>query len=171
MGDAKQQRDWLDRVLQRDFTVYSASDVKLENVGSLHQDLTLTYSLSADRYAKSMGQLLLVRPRVLGSVALPADHKERKVPIDLGETTEATDDYSIELPEGYAVDEVPEPVKLDLDFAAYRSAVEVKGNTLHYTRTFTLRAVTLPADRYADLQRLVGTIVADEESSAVLKKK
>jgi transglutaminase-like putative cysteine protease len=171
MRDAKDQRDWLDRTLRRDLTAFSASDVKVENVGSLHQEMTLTYSLSADRYAKPMGQLLLVRPRVLGSDAMPTERKKRTVPIDLGETMEATNDYSIELPDGYVVDELPDPVKVDMDFAAYQSAVEVKGNTLHYTRTYTVRQVTLPADRYADVQKLVSAIVADEESSAVLKKK
>jgi hypothetical protein len=170
-GDAKQQTDSLDRSLERDFTTFSAGDVKVENVGSLNRDFTLSYSLSADRYAKAMGQLLLVRPRVLGSLALHTDRKERTVPIDLGETMQATDDYSIELPEGYTVDEIPDPLKLDLDFAAYQSAVEVKGNILHYTRTYTLRQVTLPADRYADVQKLASAIAADEVGRAVLKKK
>ena len=153
------------------FTSFSATDVKVENVGSLNQDFKLSYSLSADRYAKTMGLLLVVRPRVLGRLDLNTDHKERTVPIDLGETMQATDDYSIELPDGYTVDEIPDPVKLDLDFAAYQSAVEVKGNTLHYTRTYTLRQVTLPAGRYADVQKLASTIAADEEGRAVLKKK
>ena len=128
------------------------------------------YSLSADRYAKTVGSLLMVRPRVLGSLAMDTDHKKRIVPINLGETMQATDEYSIELPEGYVVDEIPDPVKLDLGFAAYQSSLEVKGNTLHYTRTYTVREVTLPADRYADVQKLAGVIAADEESRAVLKK-
>jgi hypothetical protein len=34
-----------------------------------------------------------------------------------------------------------------------------------------IREITLPADRYADVQKLAGTIAADEESRAVLKKK
>ena len=41
---------------------------------------------------------------------------------------------------------------------------------MHYTRTFTLREVTLPADRYADVQKLASAIAGDEESQAVLKK-
>ena len=138
VGNTKQQIDSLDQALGRDLTSFSATDVKVENVGSLNRDFTLSYSLSADRYAKSMGALLLVRPRVLGSVALYTDRKERVVPINLGETMLAKDDFSIELPDGYSVDEIPEPVKLDLDFAAYQSAIEVKGNTLHYTRTYTI---------------------------------
>jgi len=169
-GDAKEQREFLDHALDRDFTTFTATDVKVENVDSLNKDFTLSYTLSADRYARTMGTLLMVRPRVLGSLGMTLDRKPRTVPIDLGETMQATDEYSIEIPQGYAVDEVPDPVKLDLGFAAYRSATEVKGNTLHYTRTYTVRQVTLPADRYSDMQKLAGAIQADEEGRAVLKK-
>ena len=118
-----------------------------------------------------MGPLLMVRPRVLGRLDLSIDHKRRSVPINLDETMQVNDEYSIELPEGYVVDELPDPVKIDLGFAAYQSAVDVKANMLHYTRTYTVREVTVPADRYADVQKLAGVIAADEDSSAVLKKK
>jgi hypothetical protein len=171
MGDAKQQTEFLDQMLGRDFTAFSATDVKVENVNALNKDFTLTYSLSADRYAKTMGPLLMVRPRVLGDLDIDTDHKSRTVPINLDQTMQAVDEYSIELPEGYAVDEVPDPVKLDLGFAAYQSDVQVTGNTLHYKRTYTIREITLPPGRYADVQKLAGVIAADEESSAVLKKK
>ncbi len=169
-GDAKEQLDFLDHALERDFTTFAASDIKVENVDLLNQDFTLSYGLSAGGYAKPMGSLLMVRPRVLGSLELNTDHKPRTVPIDLEETMQATDEYSIELPDGYVVDERPEPVKLDVGFAAYQSTVEVKGNALHYTRTYTVRQVTLPVDRYADLQKLAGAIATDEESRAILKK-
>jgi hypothetical protein len=46
----------------------------------------------------------------------------------------------------------------------------VKDNVLHYSRTYTVRTVTLPAERYGDLQKLAGVIAADEQSRAVLKK-
>jgi hypothetical protein len=169
-GDAKEQREYLDHLLERDFTTFTASDVKVENVDSLNKDFTLTYSLTAERYARAVGPLLMVRPRVLGSLGMSPDRKPRTVPIDLEETMQAIDEYSIELPSGYTVDEMPDPVKVDLGFAAYESASEVKGNTLHYTRTFTVREVTLPAERYAEVQKLAGVIAADEDSRAVLKR-
>jgi hypothetical protein len=169
-GDAKQQSDFLDHLLENDFTTFSASDVKVQNVDSLNRDFTLSYVLSADRYARSMGPLLMVRPRVLGTVGFNTDHKARTVPINLGETMQAVDEYSIELPAGYTVDEMPDPVKVDLGFASYQSATELKGNTLNYKRTFTIRQVTLPPERYPDVQKLAGTIAADEESRVVLKK-
>jgi hypothetical protein len=171
MGDAKEQSDFLDNALGRDFTTFTVSGFAVQNAASLGKDLTTSYSLSADHFAKAMGPLLMVRPRVLGSDGMETDHKVRHVPINLRETMQETDDFSIELPPGYAVDETPDPVKVDLGFAAYQSSVEVKGDMLHYTRTYTVRKVTLPSDQYGDLQKLAGIIEMDEQNRAVLKKR
>ncbi|MBB5346007.1 DUF3857 domain-containing transglutaminase family protein [Tunturibacter empetritectus] len=170
-SDAKEQTKFLDRLLGQDFTTFTVSDFKVQNAEALNKDLTTSYSLTADHFGKPMGPLLMVRPRVLGSEALYADRKERhNVPINLSETMQEQDDYTIELPSGYAVDEIPDPVKLDLGFASYESSSVVKDHTLYYTRTYTVREVTLPADRYPDVQKLSGVIAADEQSKAVLKK-
>jgi len=171
MADAKQQSEYRDHVLGQDFSSFTVSDVKVENVEALNKDLTTTYSLTADRFGKPMGPLLMIRPRVLGSEDLYIDHKKRhEVPVNLNQTMQEHDDYAIELPPGYTVDEIPDPIKLDLGFASYESSSTVKDNVLHYTRTYTVREVTLPADRYPDVQKLAGVISADEQRSAVLKK-
>jgi len=169
-GDAKEQSEYVDHVLEQDFPTFKVSDMKVENVESLNKDLTTTYTLDVDRYGRSMGQLLMVRPRVLGSEAPSVDHEPRKVPIDLTETMQAKDEYDIELPAGYAVDELPEAVKLDLGFASYESSSQIKGNVIHYSRTYAVREVTLPPEKYADLQKLSSVIATDEQSRAVLKK-
>jgi hypothetical protein len=169
-NDVKAQTQFLDRVLGQDFTTFTVSGFKVENAEALNKDLTTSYSLTADHFAKSTGPLLMVRPRVLGSEALEADHKPRLVPINLKETMQEKDDYTIELPPGYTVDELPDPVNLDLGFASYESSSNVKDNVLHYTRTYTVREVTLPAEKYGDVQKLAGVIAADEQTRAVLKK-
>jgi hypothetical protein len=169
-GDAKQQADYMDHVLGEDLSAFKVADVKVENAENLKKDLVTAYTIEVDRYARTMGTLLTVRPRVLGEEAPPVDRMARTVPIDLRETMQVKDDYTIELPSGYGVDELPEAVKIDLDFASYESATQIKGNVLHYSRTLTIHEVVLPADRYADLQRLSGEISKDEQSLAILKK-
>ena len=169
-GDAKAQTDFLDHTLAQDLPSFTVADVRTENATALNQDLTTSYTLSASRFAHATGPLMMLRPRVLGSEDLHPDREARLVPIDLRETLQETDDFSIELPPGYTVDEMPEPVKLDVGFASYESSSRLQDHTLHYQRTYTVREVSLPADRYADLQKLAGTIAADEQNSAVLKK-
>jgi hypothetical protein len=170
-GDAKDQTTFLNRVLSRDFVSFAVSDVKVENAEALNKDLTTSFNLSADRYARNVGSLLMVRPRVIGSENLTTDRKPRLVPFDLEQTMQEKDDFTIQLPEGYTLDEMPDPVKLDMGFASYESSTKLDGNALHYTRTYTVREVTLPANRAADLQKFVDTIAADEQNRAVLKKK
>jgi hypothetical protein len=169
--DTKKQDEFLDHLLEQDFTTFKVADFKVENAGTLNKDLTTTFALTAERFGKTMGPLLMVRPRVLGSEYLEVDHKKRVAPIDLKETLQATDDYEIALPAGYSVDEVPDPIKLDVGFASYESSSHVKENVLHYTRTYTVRQVSLPAEKYGDVQKLAQVISADEQSHAVLKKK
>jgi hypothetical protein len=170
-GDNKEQKAELDRVLSQDFGSFNITDFKVENAEALNKDLTTSFNLSADRFGRTMGGLLMVRPRVMGSEGMALDKKVRSIPIDLRQTMVAKDDFTIEMPAGYTVDEMPEPVKLDVGFASYESSTQLTGNSLHYTRTYTVRQVSLPADRYADVQKLAAAIDADEQNHAVFKKK
>lgn len=168
--DASKRTEYIDHILEQDFTTFTLTGLKVENVDVLNKDLTTSYSITAERFAKMMGPLLMVRPRVLGSENLYTDNKQRVFPIDLRESERIEDDYKIALPAGYTVDEMPDPVKVDMGFAAYESSSRVQDNVLHYTRTYTVREVTLPAERYPELQKLSGIIAADEQNRAVLKK-
>lgn len=170
-ADEKERNTYLNQVLARDFTSFTLSDLKTENVQAYNKDLITSFTLTADKYARNAGPLLMVRPRILGFDAPDADHKPRTVPIDLEETKQLTDDFTIQLPEGYTADDLPEPIHLDLGFAAYDSSTKLADNALHYTRTYTVRQVTLPASRYPDVQKLAEIISADEQARAVLKKK
>lgn len=138
---------------------------------SLDVPLTFHYKVTVPEYAHVAGPLLLVRPRVVGDDAVPFDDKPRKLPIDLAATGKWRDSFDIAIPEGYAVDETPDPVDLNMDFASYKSAVSVKGNQIHYEREYIVRDVQLPADRAADFRKLEGAIAFDEKSTVVLKKK
>jgi len=168
--DAKKQQEYMDNTVAHDLMAASLTGLKVENADDLSKDLTTSFDVQSAHYASTTGPLLMVRPRVLGSYSLDVDSKPRNVAIDLESTMKATDEYDIALPEGYVVDELPDPVKADFGFATYESKTEMRGNLLHYSRTFTLREVTLPADKYGELRKLSGVIAADEDSRAVLKR-
>jgi hypothetical protein len=114
---------------------------------------------------------LLVRPRILGSDAWSLPRETRAWPIDLSAVQTRSDHIDLTLPPGYVVDELPDPVSLDTDFASYHSAVTADGTTLHYTREYTVKQIQLDASRYDDLRKFSERIAYDEATSAVLKKK
>jgi hypothetical protein len=165
----KEQEQTLNRSLSANLVGFHADDLKLTNADELEKNLSLSYSLKVDHFAQPMGALLAVRPHVLGSDGLAVDAKPRVLPIDLGMTRQTRDDFTITLPAGIEVDELPPPVNVDLGFAAYQSASTVENHAIHYSRTYTVREITLPADRYGDVQKMARVIAGDEQSSAVLK--
>jgi hypothetical protein len=137
---------------------------------ALDKPLEFHFKVIAHNYAHSAGPLLLVRPRVLGSFARAFDDKPRTFPIDLSASGRWRDSFDITLPAGFVVDETPDAVNLDLDFASYHSSVTAKGNVLHYEREYEVREVEIPADKAASFRLLENTILADEKGAAVLKR-
>jgi hypothetical protein len=136
----------------------------------LDKPIEIHYQLTATQYAHQAGPLLLVRPRVVGSQVMPFDDKPRTVPIDLGATGRWKDSYDIALPAGYVVDETPDPVDLDVDFASYHSTITARANTLHYERELVVKQVEIPADKALAFRKLESAIMTDEKGTAVLKK-
>lgn len=98
------------------------------------------------------------------------DGKPRAYAIELGHPGRWRDSFDIALPAGYVVDETPDPVDVDLDFASYHSSVTAKGNLLHYEREYVVRQVEIPPAKAADFRKLESAIVWDEKGTAVLKK-
>jgi hypothetical protein len=82
-----------------------------------------------------------------------------------------TESVKIKLPAGFDVDELPDPVKLDAPFGAYSTTYAVKDGQLHFTRTFTQRAATIPPAQYAAVRAFFQSIRAAEQSPVVLAKK
>jgi transglutaminase-like putative cysteine protease len=151
------------------FRLAKASVGNLEN---FDQAFVVNYQLEADGYARAVGDLLIVRPRVLGEKgsSLLAG-KERKYPFEFRQASVQIDDFRISIPDGYVVDELPKPVDTNCGIGEYRSGVEVEGNVLHYRRTYRINDLTVPPEKLDTLRGFFAQIAADEKSSAVLRRK
>ena len=169
-SDDKERREALETEVAHDVPGVVLNSFEYVQPPALDKPIELHYKLTAAQYAHQAGPLLLVRPRVVGSLARPFNDKPRKVPIDLEETGHWHDSFDIALPDGYVVDETPDPVDLDLGFATYHSTVSSKNNQLHYERDLIVSKVELAANEAGAYRKLEGTILADEKGTAVLKR-
>jgi hypothetical protein len=151
------------------FTLTKAS---VGNLNEYDKMFVLNYQFVVPNYAQSAGDLLLVRPRVLGAKASTIlEEKDRKYGIEFDTATVQTDFFELTLPPGYVPDELPPPMKVDFDFASYSSKVEmVGGNVLRYTRTYEVKDVMVPPEKLADLKKFFRQILSDENNTAVFKK-
>lgn len=150
---------------------FQLDGLEIINETEIDKDLILKYKFTADHYAKSAGPLLLVRPRVVGESASRFDAtKPRHYPYQLDAPFIASDTVEITLPEGFKVDELPDPANANLPFAQYVSKTEANGNVLKYTREYKMSTTLVPVDNFKQLQTLFSQIITDEKSMAVLKR-
>ena len=168
--DEKERRESLEKSVARDLPGVSLVSYEFNEPPDLEKPLGLDFKVTAPLYAKHAGPLLLVRPRVMGDYTQQFEDKPRTVPIALNAGGRWRDSFDISLPAGYAVDELPDPVSMDMDFASYHSKTTFQGNVLHYEREYVVRMVEIPAARYGEFKKLEGAILEDQRGSVVLKK-
>jgi Domain of Unknown Function with PDB structure (DUF3857)/Transglutaminase-like superfamily len=174
-ADPKAVRDSLERGLVGDLPNVAFRGFEFKDESILSQPLRLGLNFDASNFADPSGPLLLLRPRVLGNrnflPPVSAEDKQRTYPIEIGHPGRWRDSFDISLPEGYVVDEVPNPIDVDTDFASYHSSIQVEGNVIHYKSEYFVRQVEIPAAQLASLERLERRILEDERGTVVLKKR
>ena len=173
---APERRKVLENFLATALPGFTLQTVEVENLEEYDKDLVVRYRFVAPSYAKAAGDLLLLRPRVLGQkgddvLERQKKGKARQYPVEFPSAELHSDVFEIELPAGYAVDELPPPVELDTDFIAYKSRIEVNGGVLRYQREYTVKDVRVPTERLEELKKFYRQVAADERASVVLKRK
>jgi hypothetical protein len=150
------------------FQIVRASVANLEHT---EQPFGFNYTFQSENYAKSAGNLLLVRPRVLGSKSWGVlETKEpREFPLEFDGPSEDTDTFDIALPAGYEVDELPPPTDVEFSFGSYHSKTEASGHVLHYTRSMEIKELSVPVGKMDELKKFYRMIASDERNTAVLK--
>jgi predicted transglutaminase-like cysteine proteinase len=152
-------------------TQFEMNGFVIENLNDTSRDLIFNYEIVAPQYAKKAGALVLLRPRVLGEKAETViDLKDRSYDYETNGPSLQIDDVEIALPEGLALDELPPEVQVKASGFLYRSGTTAAKNVLRYHREYRVERFDVPRAELAEVNRVFNAIMADERSSAVLKR-
>jgi Domain of Unknown Function with PDB structure (DUF3857)/Transglutaminase-like superfamily len=166
----KERQQLIDYMMAYHLTQHSVKDLVIENADDPAKDLVVKYTITAPRYARTAGGLLLLRPRVLGTKPEPLlDLTERKREYLTDGPSQQIDDIEIALPAQLQSDELPPPRKVTTAAVTYTSESAVEQNTLRYKRRYEVHQHVVPRDKLAELNKAFSEILADERTSAVLK--
>jgi hypothetical protein len=161
----------IESLVSSSLSTFQITKATVLNLNQTDQPFGYQYALVAENYAKTAGNLLLVRPRVLGSKTsdILETKEARQFAVELPGPERDTDTFEITIPAGYEVDDLPPQINADYSFASYHSKTEVNGNTLKYTRTFEVKELSVPVSKAEELKKLYRIIAGDERNTAVLK--
>jgi hypothetical protein len=170
-GDDVERKRYLDEKFCGAFPGAFVESASGETIENLEKNLALRFRVKAVSYAQKAGNLVLLRPRILGWKGELAgeEGKERKLPFVFEMTTMHTDIFEITLPEGYSAEELPAPADAVFDFGEYHSRAMIEGKLLRYTRNYTIKQPTVPAERIGEVRKFFAVVAADQSAYAVLK--
>lgn len=128
--------------------------------------------ISAQNYATASGNRLLFAPNAFNrNTFVPKRHRVRKLPFEIQRGFYDEDSYTIKLPEGYAIEAIPEPKNIDSEFGTYTLSVsKQEDGSLKYQRTFFLKSGEYPKEKYAAYRTFRKTVAKYENSQVVLLK-
>ena len=120
------------------------------------------------------GNLLYIKPILSPFHSQTAFQKEdRKLPVDFPYPENLNYSYSLEIPDGYVVEELPAKAVLNCPSVGGRIQFGAQqiGNAVNITYRFSMsKTMVLPDEEYADLRAFWETAVGIEKSTIVLKK-
>jgi len=161
----------IEQEISQSIGMFQITSASIVNLNQNTQPFGYRYDLVAQNYAKPAGNLLALRPAVMGqkSSDLLETREPRKFPVNFAGPRHDSDQFEITIPAGYEVDDLPPPVDIDFSFASYHSKTEVAGSTLKYTRTLEVKELSVPLSKMDDLKKFYRVIASDERNTAVLK--
>ncbi|HEX7829637.1 MAG TPA: DUF3857 and transglutaminase domain-containing protein, partial [Thermoanaerobaculia bacterium] len=165
-----ERRNFVASALAFNLDDHALNDLVFENLDDASQDLRVTYRVTAQKYARNAGGMLLVRPRVIGRKAESiVDLAERKHDYLTDGPSQQTDDIEIVVPAGLIADELPPARKVSTPVVTYSSESTFAGGALRYKRSYEVHRVQVARDELATLNKAFAEILADERATALLK--
>ena len=134
--------------------------------------ITLDAEIKSQKYATKTGQRLFVPICPLHrGYTVPNANSERVENIwrDMGYLD--TDDITITIPEGYAIEAGPKAVSIEHPFASFSFSIQADDNTIHIKNRLLMKSGIFPKSQYAQLADFIRSINSAYNQKVVLKKK
>ena len=162
----------VERLLADSLSNFSLQRAAVVNLAFIDKPFEWRYSFEAPAYAKLSGNLMMVRPWVLGSqsTGLLETREKREHPIEFDGPALNSDVFEIQLPDGYEVEELPEATNLDIGYLVYHSKTERVGRSIRYVRSFEVKQLSVPAVKADQLKQFFRAVYADERRMVILKR-
>jgi len=146
----------------------------IENLDSLNVAIYENFDVSLNKLSVGANNQILFNPYILNRLnENPFKLRERSYPIDCGPPMEQRYILTLELPENYSIESLPDPVALMLpnDGGSFKTNYNSSGHKLIYSHIVRLNQSVYMPEEYPYLRELFNKIVQTQKLDIVLKKK
>ncbi|WP_161890229.1 DUF3857 domain-containing protein [Pontibacter russatus] len=145
---------------------------EIKNLRDIDSALDITYEISASGSGQENSIIYLNPMLGQGEKENPFKLEERLYPVDFGAPIDETYMCRFTIPEGYALDEAPKSIAVNLPEQAGRFmyVVQQQGNVVQVMSKVSINKPVFYAPEYGNLKELYNQIIAKHAEQIVLKK-
>ncbi len=151
---------------------YKADHLRYSGYGQRDTSLMIQYDLSVNDYAEEIDGKLYLNLNLLRMVPLDkSDWKKREVGISFDYNYSSEYELELEVPAGYTVASVPEPVSLSNQLYGMDVKYLIRDNKVVLNHRFWIDTLLIPVDGLADWNAYYEKLLAGYKTVVILKKK
>jgi len=153
---------------------WEITKTEIDNAINIDQPLKETYELAISEHVSAAANALYLNPLLLYRIdENPFKLENREYPVDYSSTFERVYMCRISIPDGYKIDELPQPKMLALPGNAgrYTYSVTQVGNLINVVSNFQINKSIFTQEEYPGLREFYNQVVAKQAEEIVLKKK
>lgn len=149
------------------------SNMQFENLNTPGEPVSLNYDFESLDAVENVAGKLYFSPMVyLATKETPFKSETRQYPIDYGYPIKDRYIISIDLPEGYKVESMPENAMFNLgeNTGSYRYLISQAGNKLQLSVELAINQSLIGAEEYVNLKKFYELLIAKENEKVVLSR-
>lgn len=153
---------------------WEVSNIMFENVEDITKSAKQSFDVTINNHITENGDVLYLNPFVATQMEQnPFRLADRVYPVDYGSAQESVYMCKINVPDVYAIDELPKSKVMALPENAgrYTYNVTTVGNTISITSNFVISRNIFTQAEYANLREFYAQVIAKMSEQIVLKKK
>jgi len=126
----------------------------------------------ARAYTSYAGENIIFNINILNRASyIPKRYKNRQRPLNISRGYLDIDEVTIELPEGFQINALPEPIRLESKFGLYTSEIsQQEGGNLLYRRKFEMYKGVFPKEEYRNYRKFRKEVAKNDNQKLILTK-
>lgn len=172
LNDATSEEEFLEE-MQNDNEGMEIESHTFENTNNIYKDCKEEYNVIIEDKVENAGDLMYLNPMLYsGYDENPFKLEKRQYPVDYAVPFESTYMLILEIPEGYAVETLPQETKVGLpeQGGLFSHSAKVKGNSITILSRVKISQTVFLENEYPALKEFYDFIVKSHAEQIVLKK-
>ena len=172
LNDATSEEEFLEE-MQNDNEGMEIESHTFENTNNIYKDCKEEYNVIIEDKVENAGDLMYLNPMLYsGYDENPFKLEKRQYPVDYAVPFESTYMLILEIPEGYAVETLPQETKVGLpeQGGLFSHSAKVKGNSITILSRVKINQTVFLENEYPALKEFYDFIVKSHAEQIVLKK-